>query len=95
MIAVIELPTPRIIKKKLKKYANKERGTIYGLILFGLIIIVKNNIPFKIIPISALIFCGISYEVIEHSEIVEDEKLLNAILENYKYNIYTNLLEIL
>ncbi|MGL4740435.1 MAG: hypothetical protein ACRC41_06455 [Sarcina sp.] len=95
MIAVIELPSPRILKKKLKKYASKERATIYGLILFGLVVIIRNDIPFKVIPVSALIFCGISYEIIEQSTIIEDEKILKAILENYKYNIYTNLLEIL
>ncbi|MGL5820238.1 MAG: hypothetical protein ACRCYE_01230 [Sarcina sp.] len=91
MIAVIELPTPRIIKKKLKKYANKERSVIYGLIFLGMLVIIKNDIPFKIIPISALIFCGVSYEIIEHGAVIGDEEVLNAILENYKYNIYTNM----
>lgn len=83
MILVIELPTPRIIKKKLKKYMTKERVGIYGLVVGGIVIICANKVPIKVLPISALLYCAVAYEVLEKSEyILEDPKLLEHLMNN-------------
>lgn len=84
MIAAIELPTPRILKKKFKKFITRERVGMYILILGGIGIIYWNSMPFKIITISTLIYCGVAYEVLENSNfIIDDPKLIEVILENH------------
>ncbi|MGL4451974.1 MAG: hypothetical protein ACRCTZ_12355 [Sarcina sp.] len=90
MITVIELPTPRILKRKMKKLLTRERIGMYALILGGVIIIYSNAVPFKIIPISALLYCGVAYEVIENSNfIIDDPKLIELMLQNhYTYGYF-------
>lgn len=93
MIVAIELPTPRILKKKFKKYINKERVAIYTSISFGITVICLNDIPVKLVPIAALIYCGIAYEVIGNSNyIIEDQEFLNLINNNrYLYDAYAGM----
>ncbi|WP_297518379.1 hypothetical protein [uncultured Clostridium sp.] len=89
MIAVIELPTPRIIKRKIKKFYTRERAGMYALILGGIVIVCINAVPFKIIPISALLYCGVAYEVVENSNfIIEDPRVIQSILESYNNMSY-------
>ena len=93
MILVVELPTPRIIKKKIKKYLTRERVRvrvrIYGLLIGGCIIVCSSSIPVKIIPISALLYCGFTYEIIEKYDfIIEDQELLEHLLRTYSNNMY-------
>ncbi|MGL4654840.1 MAG: hypothetical protein ACRCWM_02975 [Sarcina sp.] len=84
MIAVIELPTPRVLKRKLKKYLTKERIGMYILISGGIAVIYFNSVPFKVIPIAALLYCGIAYEVLEQSDfVIEDPRLIEIMLQNY------------
>lgn len=88
MIVVLELPTPRIIKKKFKKYKKKyftkERSIIYALVTSGIITIYVSDVPIKILPISALIYCTIAYEVLEHTNyIIEDPIIINELLNSY------------
>ncbi|MGL4991928.1 MAG: hypothetical protein ACRC57_12305 [Sarcina sp.] len=88
MIVVLELPTPRIIKKKFKKYKKKyftkERGIIYALVASGVITIYASDVPVKILPISALIYCAVAYEILDHTNyIIEDPIILNELLNNY------------
>ncbi|MGL5069491.1 MAG: hypothetical protein ACRC6T_17060 [Sarcina sp.] len=89
MITVIELPTPRIIKRKIKKFYTKERAGMYILILGGIAIVCINTIPFKIIPISVLLYCGFAYEMVENIDyIIDDPKLVQMILDTYNRNNY-------
>lgn len=84
MILVVELPTPRVIKKKVRKYLTKERACMYGLIIGGCIVVYTSHMPVKVIPISALLYCGVAYEVISrYDDIIEDKELLADIIRHY------------
>ena len=90
MITVIELPTPRIIKKKLKKFYTRERAGMYILILGGIGIVCANAVPFKVIPISVLLYCGFAYEMIENIDfIIDDPKVVQMVLESYNKTNYS------
>lgn len=89
MILVVELPTPRIIKKKFKKYMTKERIGIYGLVIGGIIVICSNKVPVKVLPISALVYCVVAYEVIERSDFIDDPEILEYLLNYNLSNSYT------
>lgn len=83
LITAIELPSPRIIKKKLKKYMNAERITIYSLASIGIIVVCFNSVPVKILPIASLIYCTVAYEIIQKSEgFIEDPELIKLIMED-------------
>ena len=89
MILVVELPTPRIIKKKIRKYLTRERVGIYGLLIGGCIIVCSSSMPVKIIPISALLYCGFAYEIIEKYDfVIEDQEFLEHLLRTYSNNMY-------
>ena len=89
MIAVVELPTPRVLKKKFKKFMKRERVGMYVLILGGIAVVCYNSVPFKVIPISALLYCGVAYEVLEHSNfVIDDPRTIEAILQSYSNTMY-------
>lgn len=81
-IKVITIPTPKRIKKLLKKYCTKERMLIYSLIGGGITIISLGDIQFKQLPIGGLLYCAFTYEVIEKT----DPEILNMIYKNSNYN---------
>ena len=96
MIATIVLPTPKRIKRaiedfkigeKIKSEGVKERMLLYGLIAGGVEIIIKNPVPAKPIVVGALIYYGISYEVLMrwYEKYGEDEEIME-LLRNYNYS---------
>ncbi|MGL5615101.1 MAG: hypothetical protein ACRDD2_02555 [Sarcina sp.] len=86
IVKAITIPTPKRVRNSLKKYATKERVAIYSLIGTGIAIISLNSIPIKAVPIGALVYCGIAYEVIDNMVYeTEDEELIKFLLENNFY----------
>lgn len=83
LITAIELPTPRIIKKKFVKYITKERVCIYSSVALGICVVFISGVPVKALPISSLLYCTFAYEVIENSEkIINDPEVLKIIFSN-------------
>lgn len=86
IVKAITIPTPRRVKKQIKKYITMERVVIYSLIGAGTAIICLNSIPVKAIPIGALIYCGVAYEVIENGVYATDDpELIRYLLETNFY----------
>lgn len=86
IVKAITMPTPKRIKNSFKRYATKERVAIYSLIGTGIAIISLNSIPIKAVPIGALLYCGIAYEVIDNMVYeTEDEEIIKFLLENNFY----------
>lgn len=83
LITAIELPSPRVIKKKINKYMTKERVCIYTSVGLGICVVFISGSPVKILPISSLIYCTFAYEVIENSDkIINDPEVLKLIFSN-------------
>lgn len=95
MIATIVIPTPKRIKRavedfkigeKIRSEGAKERILLYGLIAGSLGIILKNPVPAKPLVVGALIYYGISYEVlIRWYEKYGDDEEMMELLRNYNY----------
>lgn len=92
IVKAIVIPTPNRIKRKVKKYITKERVVIYTLIGTGIAVISFNSIPIKAVPIGALVYCGIAYEVIENLAYeIEDPEVIKYLLEtNFYYGAFNS-----
>lgn len=87
IVKAITIPTPRRVKRSIKKYLTPERVVIYALIGTGIGIVSLNSVPIKVIPIGALIYCGFAYEIIDNVIETEDPEFIKYLLEN---NFYYN-----
>lgn len=84
----ITVPTPRRIRKIIKENATKERIGIYSLIGTGIGIVGLSDFPAKEFVIGTLVYYGVTYEVIVHSEDVINDPLF---MEAYRKNFYINM----
>lgn len=83
IVKSITVPTPTRIKKFIKNKATKERILIYSLIGAGMGIIAVSKTPEKGFVIGALLYCGITYEVLEKSEhIINDPMWIEAMMNS-------------
>lgn len=96
MIATIVIPTPTRVKKAIREFkvkerirseGVKERIILYGLIVGGIGVTIKNPVPAKPIMIGTLIYYGAAYEVLMrwYDKYGDDEELMN-LLRNYDYS---------
>lgn len=78
IIKAIILPTPKRIRKVIKRYCTKDRILIYFLIGSGILVISLTDTKLKGFSIGGLLYCGFTYEVIERT----DPKILNMIYKD-------------
>lgn len=88
IVKAITVPTPTRIKKFVKDKITKERVLIYSLIGAGIGVITLSKTPEKGFVIGALLYCGITYEVLEKSEDIINDPIWIEAMMNSNYRGY-------